>query len=321
MKYTCYQIKSDRFIEPASPEPLSVSWFEDETHRWLDVEGAKPDELRQLLEPLRLHPLILEGCTEPGPNSPVAAHEKALYLQVQTVSGAGNLTVTPLSLLCLPTTLITIHVDPIPGLGDIAVNLTGHVRLNSASSSALLYRVLDHSIDRLVPEYINVSRKIDQLAINLDEDPDSIAIDDILPMKQIMAQFSSIIENHLYCVSALNGVDSEAIRIGEQREYFRNLSGRLELGRSAVQRMESRVQGLHQHCLLALQEKTNNRLKILTILSAIFLPSTLVAGIFGMNFENIPALKMEYGYFVALAVMVGLVVGQLCYFYFRGWFK
>jgi magnesium transporter len=85
--------------------------------------------------------------------------------------------------------------------------------------------------------------------------------------------------------------------------------------------MESRLRDLRQHQLQCLQESTNRRLNVLTILSAVYLPATLIAGIYGMNFDNIPITQVPFGYFLVLAIMVAVVAGQLWYFRRRGWFR
>jgi len=72
--------------------------------------------------------------------------------------------------------------------------------------------------------------------------------------------------------------------------------------------------GLHQ------QDRTNRRLAVLTVLSAIFLPLTLIAGIYGMNFEVMPELGYRYAYPLAIAAMLGLGIGMVAFFRFRGWF-
>jgi magnesium transporter len=86
-------------------------------------------------------------------------------------------------------------------------------------------------------------------------------------------------------------------------------------------RMENRVRDLRQHHLHSLQETTSRRLNVLAILSAIYMPATLIAGIYGMNFENIPITEVPYGYFIVMLFMVAVVLGQFWYFYRRGWFK
>ncbi|MGB5306128.1 MAG: magnesium transporter CorA family protein [Gammaproteobacteria bacterium] len=79
------------------------------------------------------------------------------------------------------------------------------------------------------------------------------------------------------------------------------------------------VESLVQMHFSAVAHRTNEIVRVLTVLSAIFLPLTLVAGIFGMNFENMPELKLHYGYFIALGGMAALAAGLLVLFRIRRW--
>jgi magnesium transporter len=65
--------------------------------------------------------------------------------------------------------------------------------------------------------------------------------------------------------------------------------------------------------------KTNDVVKFLTIFSAIMLPLSLIAGIYGMNFENMPELHTKYGYYFALGLMLVVGIGLLLYFWRKGW--
>ena len=87
-----------------------------------------------------------------------------------------------------------------------------------------------------------------------------------------------------------------------------------------IRSAETRVKDLQQDFLLNIQRKVDNRLRVLTILSAVFLPLTVLGGIYGMNFKYIPVIDWEYGYFVVLGAMVTIVAIMLGFFYRRGWF-
>ena len=65
----------------------------------------------------------------------------------------------------------------------------------------------------------------------------------------------------------------------------------------------------------------NGRLQILTVISAVFLPLTLLAGIYGMNFDNMPELHAAFGYPAVLGAMAVIAAVMLLIFYWRGWFK
>lgn len=155
----------------------------------------------------------------------------------------------------------------------------------------------------------------------LEEDPSEVEYTDILKVKRSVGGLAELREDQFYCLNALVSMESEAFKINEMEGYFQNLVLLLKNADQLLARLEDRARDVHQHYILTLQERTNKRLNILAVLSAIYLPSTLIAGIYGMNFENIPVVEMAYGYAIVMAVMILLVAGQLIFFYLRGWFK
>jgi magnesium transporter len=87
-----------------------------------------------------------------------------------------------------------------------------------------------------------------------------------------------------------------------------------------IDRLEKRLNDLRDQHALNQQERTNKRLAILTSLSAVFLPLTLIAGIYGMNFEVMPELSFTYGYPIVLGSMAALGIGLILLLRARGWF-
>jgi hypothetical protein len=88
----------------------------------------------------------------------------------------------------------------------------------------------------------------------------------------------------------------------------------------AIDRLEKRLANLREELALHQQDRTNRRLAVLTVLSAVFLPLTLIAGIYGMNFEIMPELGYRFAYPLALGSMVVLGLGMIAWFRSRGWF-
>ncbi len=103
-----------------------------------------------------------------------------------------------------------------------------------------------------------------------------------------------------------------SIRINDLVEHIRRVQ-------NFATHQGTEVESLVQMHFSAVAHRTNEIVRVLTVLSAIFLPLTLVAGIFGMNFENMPELKLHYAYFVALGGMAGLAIGLLILFRVRHW--
>ncbi|HVY55505.1 MAG TPA: CorA family divalent cation transporter, partial [Thermodesulfobacteriota bacterium] len=163
--------------------------------------------------------------------------------------------------------------------------------------------------------------KITALSNRVMQGQNMIDIKTILKLKKNIGRINIMIEDQLYCINTIQIYEGIAFDIGKQRRNFNNLEDEVRNGFRLLGRYETRLEDIHKHFELTLQEKTNNRLKVLTIVAAIFLPLNLIAGIYGMNFEYIPTLKWDFGYHAALAVMVIVAIGMVYYFYRNGWFK
>ena len=69
----------------------------------------------------------------------------------------------------------------------------------------------------------------------------------------------------------------------------------------------------------AMSHRTTEIMRLLTLITAIFMPLTLITGLFGMNFDFIPGLHKSYGFWLSVAAMVGVVAGMLAYFRHKHW--
>ncbi|MDB3906828.1 hypothetical protein N9355_05120 [Crocinitomicaceae bacterium] len=132
---------------------------------------------------------------------------------------------------------------------------------------------------------------------------------DLLKMKKFMSGLRNIglgLERNLpnqYHNEYFSEIKEQAINMISELEFQLNqIDGKLNL-----------VHSLQGH-------KMNQIMKTLTVISAIFIPLTFLAGIYGMNFEYIPELKMHNSYFYLLGVMGTCVVGLILYFYRKKWF-
>ena len=105
----------------------------------------------------------------------------------------------------------------------------------------------------------------------------------------------------------------------EARRFFQEMLQNASSVRAAIDSSRDLLDGILVSVQTAAANRTAEIARVLTVLSGIFLPLTLIAGIYGMNFEHMPELKWRYGYFLVLGVMV--VVGLGLYFLFRrlGW--
>ena len=100
---------------------------------------------------------------------------------------------------------------------------------------------------------------------------------------------------------------------------FQVIPSNVRAANQTVDRLEKAISDIHKRFEMNQQEKTNRRLAVLTVLSAIFMPLTFIAGIYGMNFDAMPELQQAFGYPVVLLFMALVGGGMYLYFKTRGW--
>lgn len=317
---TTYQVTESRHLAGADPGILSSAADAHPT-LWIDVQDPESARLAELLTPLSLHPLIPESCIDSTPRSRVAAYQNAMLIELPTLRTWDDDAPSALSIVVWRAGVVTVHHGDLTAVSALAADLGEAMHLHNASPSAIVYHVLDRLIDENLGFALQARRAVGRLESAIDADTDSEILEDILTVKQALAQLGSIMEDQLSSCSALSTIEAEAFSTEGLREYFHDVTSHLEHALRSVERQEERTTSLHQHYILRLQERANNRLRLLTILSAVFMPALLIAGIYGMNFRHMPELSWRYSYPITLGAM-GLLAGTaLWFFYRRGWFK
>jgi magnesium transporter len=176
-------------------------------------------------------------------------------------------------------------------------------------------------IDGSVELGLEARRAVDKLesAMRAEAETEQVG-STILALKRRTAHLEITLEEQHRCLISLLSLETESFSINGLRHYFRDAISHVEHTLRYVEGIETRLSELHQQHLLVLQGRTSERLKVLTILSAVFMPLMLITSIYGMNFRNMPGLVSPYGYLFTLVVMLGLAGGLLWYFYSRDWF-
>jgi magnesium transporter len=216
---------------------------------------------------------------------------------------------------------VTIHTDVLPEIAEVAATLQEDLRLVQPNVGALLYQILETVLHALLPIYLELRSDLDAATEQLELATGEISVDDVLALKRRATRLSNTLEDHLVCIRELHAAESEALPLRTMRPQFQEVLSAIERGQVMVIRLEDRIRDLRQSHANLMQEIANRRLKILAVLSSIYMPATLIAGIYGMNFNNIPIQQASYGYLLVILLMFVLVAGHMLFFWKRDWFK
>lgn len=319
MNITTFQITDDRRLQLVDTDADLPSWLTDDTNRWIDLHSFEAEQLEHFLAPLDLPATVREACRSAPTRPLVISLEEVLFISVPVEIRDKMLLY--LSIIVAPTTVITVQHGTVTNLQDIGTDQSNIRRLVAANTAGMLHWILIAVLKETIKDYYRIRTRIIDMARTLDHDPTTVDAGDILDLKRSVTPLGVLFEDQMTCVLELHQGRSETLRLKTIHDEVAELLQDLQRGMTIIARLEDRVRDLYQFHHQTLEETTNRRLKVLTVLSAVYLPSTLIAGIYGMNFQYIPILGMRFGYALALTIMIGLVIGQLWFFQRRGWFR
>lgn len=188
-----------------------------------------------------------------------------------------------------------------------------------AGPMGLMHMILTAMVDRFLAMRGPLAEELEHLRTTL-LDPDD-PMDDWSVLMDYRARLNRV---ELLCEGQEDAVtvwrDSTTLEFDEHMQIrFNDLLEHIRRVMKFVVAKQQEVESLIQIHFSAVAHRTNEVVRVLTVLSAIFLPLTLVAGIFGMNFEHMPELSHPYAYFIALGGMAALGIGLLILFRYKRW--
>ncbi len=149
--------------------------------------------------------------------------------------------------------------------------------------------------------------------------PEDISSNDLISCERDIRQLSDIVEDQYVGFEILASIID--VRLQQKDNTYADIitKGFEPLDKS-MQRLEKKAESLRLQYMLYQQEKSTRKINVLTIIQAVFVPLTFIAGVYGMNFINIPELSWPFGYGVIWLVFVAIASTLLIYFYRKGWF-
>jgi len=142
---------------------------------------------------------------------------------------------------------------------------------------------------------------------------------ELIHFERDISQLADIIEDQYMGFGILSSLSTSKSSL-ESIEYRKGLVKGFEPIHNSMNRLEEKAESLRLQYLLVQQEKSTRKINFLTIVQAIFVPLTFIAGVYGMNFVNMPELGWKYSYLTIWLIFIVMSASLLSYFYKHGWF-
>jgi magnesium transporter len=195
----------------------------------------------------------------------------------------------------------------------------GKGRIRGAGSDYLMFAILDAVVDNYFTVVEFLSNKVELLEDKLfDNKEDPNITEEIQELKKEILKIRKAVVPLREVINRLEKIESPLIE-GRTNKYIRDLYDHIIQVNESVEIYREMIWGLMDMYMTTISNKMNEVMKVLTIMASIFIPLTFLAGIYGMNFDNMPELHYKYSYFYLLGVMVLVFLGMIWYFKRKKW--
>ncbi len=318
LKQTHLRLTAERRLEYRDAKERSAGGSDEAI--WSHIVDFDSESLETLLRDQSVPPGAIKACTEDILTTRIAVYGDWLLLTLPVSETWDAAHRTFVMFVCQQNRLLTISDNELTVLDNLIEQYTDGLRFHDSTMSAVLYQMLDFVIDEDMVFTIKTREELERVEELLDGDPHNFAVA-ASKLKRHMSGLTATFEDQLYVMRTLQTIESEAFSNDGLRDYLRDTITDLEHANRTLGRQETRLATAQQELQIREQSRTNSQLRILTIISTIFLPLTLITGIYGMNFRNMPEYSWRFGYAGVLLAMVTLTLLMLWSFNRKNWFK
>lgn len=343
------QSKATR-LQLASPEDC-IPHLDTESVSWVDVQGlGNEDVLQRLGKVFGLHPLVLEDIVNVPQRPKVEEYSDQLlvvarmvtlkkpnhsFISHQTNQGIRSSKAAMLSELAEPCFsaeqvsfilgkhyLLTVQEEPeYDAFGPVRERIrTDRGIIRKQNADYLAYALLDSIIDGFFPVLEVFGEQIEDLEDEVVLNPTPKTLGKIHDLKRDLLMLRRAIWPQRDAINSLIRDGSDLIR-DDVRIYLRDCYDHAVQVLDMVETYRELTSSLMDVYLSSVSNKMNEIMKLLTVISSIFIPLTFVAGVYGMNFEHMPELQWPWGYAGCWGMMLGIAIFLILYFHRRGWFQ
>jgi magnesium transporter len=323
MEILVYRPGTPKIIEGKTVDDLPELLKDKSAVIWVDMEKPTSDDVRVLLDVFHFHPLTVEDCRENRHYPKIEEFNDYIYFIVHGVTAdtsPDRFNTIELDGFLGPNYVITYHHDMFRSINNVKQLLRTTPMACQRGSAFLLHQILDQVVDFYSPVLDDFDDRIDKLEDDIFtlRRPNNEILSEIMDLKRSVLRLRRISGKQMDILHRMSRGEFALIP-EEMRPFYRDVYDHLVRVVDLAENYRDLISGSLEAYLSVVSNRLNEIMKVLTIFSAVMLPLTFIAGVYGMNFDNMPELHSRYGYYGVWIIMAVVAVGMLLFFKRRGW--
>ncbi|MCM3317652.1 magnesium/cobalt transporter CorA [Rummeliibacillus stabekisii] len=299
--FSLEEIKTGKFI-----------WY------WVDFESPTTEENRLLSSFFHFHPLAIEDCLMRLQRPKLDYYEGYHFLVAHKIN-KETFEGEEVNLFVAPDFIVTYHHSPAPEFAIVRERIEEMPASWERGPLYIAYQVLDKIVDGYFPLVYDIEDHLNEIDDEIGFKSTTKSMKYVFDLRSDLLHIRRIVlpmRDLLYRV-----LNSYRFRLNDQeRAYFMDIHDHLIKLTEMVESNRELTADMRDSHMSINSSRMNGIMMILTIISSIFIPLTFIAGVYGMNFKNMPELNWHYGYFIILFIMFGIAFSMAIWFKLKGWF-
>ena len=323
-KITVIEYDETRYlVREVKPAEIGECRAHGDTTVWINVDGAQDQStIDALALKFSLHPVVVEDIVSVHTRPKLEEHSDCLFISLKMLAvDQQTIVVEQMSMVLGDHFVITFQER----VGDVfeevrtrLKNGTGRIRKNKADY--LAYRLIDAIVDNYFVALDTMSDLVEQVETRMTDDAKQVDAHSLHTLKRETLYLRRAITPARELVSTLSKLDDVPFIRAGTLPYLRDVHEHLIQVTEGVEVIRGILASMTDVHLAAVSNQLNEVMKVMTIVSTIFIPLSFIAGVYGMNFDYMPELHWHYGYPAVLVVMFVSAAIMLAIFKRKKWF-
>lgn len=276
---------------------------------WVDLYNFTEQEIRYVANAFDFHELAVEDCMHYSPRAKLDRYDDHHFLVIHAIryneERDEEIMLVQLNIFLGENYVVTVHKNTLPSLGRLAKICLVDTRVADKSRDFFLYSIIDGLIDEYFPVLDRIGDRIEDLEDEIYEKPSRETTDEFLALKRTILTMRRAITPQRRIFYNLTG--SSFVINEDNQPYYLDLKDHLERISDTIDGYKDLVDGALATYSSIISARTNETMRVLTVISTIFMPLTFVTGFFGMN---VP-LPDQNSIWSTVSITMGLVLVSL----------
>ena len=289
---------------------------------WIDLEQPTPEEAAVLSEAFHFHPLAIEDCLEDVHHPKLDEYDDHIFAIVHGIrfdAPSEEFVTRELDIFLSQSYLVTHHKGPMRSIDAVREQCSKGLQVSIPKGTGfLLHTILDQMFEHYFPNLDAIEDQIQLLQVECFQQPTAETLEKVFALRRDVMTLRRICLPQREIIHRLSRGDYPGIN-DKVALYFRDIYDNLYRIVDAAMQYQDLVQSTMDAYLSSVNNRLNETMKRLTVISALLMPLTVLTGIYGMNFEFMPELHWRYGYVAVLGVMATMSAALIYWFKKKQW--